>query len=138
MIWLKSFLTPKWLNIATLGILVTLLAVQSYRLYQCQIDYAELETQHEITKGSLMGTISANESNMILIDRYQKANKSLIEHNAQNTEQSKAAAEKHQANLKEIQDRYEKAKQVPIANSCATMLISDDVIELLKQAKSSY
>ena len=144
---IKPFLTLKWLNIATLGILVTLLAVQSYRLYHCQIDYAQLETKfsdlerdHEITKGSLAGALSANDSNLILIDSYKKANKALLEHNAQNTEQSKAAAEKHQANLKEIKDRYENAKQVPIAGRCANFTISDDVDKLLKQqaAKSGY
>lgn len=137
--WL-SFLTPKWLIIATLGTLGTLLAVQSYRLYHCQIDYAQLETAQAELNSALMAAISANSTNLALIDRYQQANKELIEHNAQKTQQSKAAAEKHQANLEEIKNRYEQAKQVPIAGHCANFIISDDVDKLLKQqaTKSRY
>jgi len=136
--WL-SFLTPKWLIIATLGALGTLLAVQSYRLYQCKIDYAELETAQAELKGSLIGTISANESNMILIDRYQKANKALIEHNAQNTEQSKAIAEQHQERLNEIKNRYEKARTTQIAGTCVNFIINDELDRMLKErAKRGY
>ena len=147
MIWLKSLLTPKSAIFAAGIVLAGLLAVQSYRLSLWQTDYAQLETKfaelerdHETTKGSLAGALSANDSNLILIDSYKKANKSLLEHNAQNTKQSKAAAAKHQANLEEIKNRYEQAKQVPIAGRCANFTISDDVDKLLKQqaAKSGY
>ncbi|KAA3639461.1 MAG: hypothetical protein DWP95_10470 [Proteobacteria bacterium] len=137
MSWIKSLLTPKSAIFAAGIALAGLLAVQSYRLSLLRTDYAQLETSLEKTKGSLAGALSANDSNLITIEAYKKANKALLEHNAQNTKQSKAAAAKHQANLEEIKKRYEQAKQVPIAGRCANFTISDDVDKLLKQQARS-
>jgi len=137
MTWLLSFLTPKNAILSSFIALAGLLAVQSYRLYDWQIDYAKLETEKAELKGSLMGTISANQSNLIMIDRYERENKELLNHNAQSKDQATIAEKQHEQNLTEIEKRYEKARKVQIAGSCANMVIDDSVIELLKQTRSS-
>jgi ABC-type transport system involved in cytochrome bd biosynthesis fused ATPase/permease subunit len=132
--WL-SFLTPKYAIIASFVALLGLLAVQSYRLSLSATDYAKLETEKAELKGSLMATISANESNLILINRYQKANKALIEHNAQSKDQADKAKSELTNELNEIKERYDKARKVQVGSICGNFIISDDVIELLEKAQ---
>lgn len=100
-----------------------------------QTKVEELESDKNELKGSLMSALSANEDNVISLNKCEEANEKLLKHNAQNIAKAREAKEQYDQRLIDIRKKYEQAKNTPILDDPGNAIISDDVDRVLKQTR---